>query len=420
MKKLLILWVCLTGIYYAQSQTTLSAGDIAFVGYNSDNGCCLADSFCIVVLKALSTGTQIRFTDIGYDDFLPGFASTGEDEFVWTATAPVGLYQYIVFWNNAGTPMSSTGSCSGSGLSLSSTGDQVIALQGTLASPTSIISGIHMNVGIFFNVTNWDDGSGTGTNNSDLPPGLTNGVNAITFTTEVDNAVYNGPSGGDVATIRANINNSANWFTDNINNVAVPPAVNLPVELISFSASPSGNKITLQWVTASEQNNAGFEIQRSPVVPGAAWERIGFVAGAGNSNEPRYYSFTDNNPSGGASFYYRLKQTDFDGGYKYSAILTASLTGLPGATLMQNSPNPFTRSTAIRFYIPGNTRVKLQVFDMQGREVVTLADKPMTAGYHIIYWQGNNNRGVQAADGIYVYRLTAGSFTATRKMKLLR
>ena len=87
---------------------------------------------------------------------------------------------------------------------------------------------------------------------------------------------------------------------------------------------------------------------------------------------------------------------------------------------MQNSPNPFNPSTSIKFFIPDNSNMSLKIYDMLGREVRTLINGRTPAGYHIVYWNGRDRYGSQAASGIYLYRLTAGDFMETKKMILLK
>ena len=94
----------------------------------------------------------------------------------------------------------------------------------------------------------------------------------------------------------------------------LPPGT-VPVELTSFTASVSGNAVQLNWTTATELNNQGFEIERKSV--NTQWERIGFVAGFGTTTGSKSYSFTDNTTAQG-SYTYRLKQIDFDGTFSYS------------------------------------------------------------------------------------------------------
>ena len=196
------------------------------------------------------------------------------------------------------------------------------------------------------------------------------------------------------------------------------PANTLPVELSSFSASVlSGNSVKLTWRTATEVNNYGFDVERSS---GSSWTKIGFVAGSGNSNSPKDYSFTDNNPMGGSSLSYRLKQINVDGSYQYYDPITVELAVSGDPQLLQNSPNPFNPSTTIKFYIPNTSDVSIKIYDIMGREVATLINKQTTAGYHNVYWNGKNSRGENVASGVYLYRLTAGNFSETKKMNLLK
>ena len=190
-----------------------------------------------------------------------------------------------------------------------------------------------------------------------------------------------------------------------------------PVELTAFSALANGDKVNLKWSTATEVNNYGFDVERSS--GNESWEKIGFVAGHGNSNSPHNYTFTDQ-PTGGMSFSYRLKQIDNDGTYKYYDAITVNLDSPDKPELLQNSPNPFNPSTAIKFYIPNSSDVTIRIYDMLGKEVTTLYNKQTEAGSHIVYWNGRDRYGREAASGVYLYRLTAGSFTETKKMNLLK
>ncbi len=88
--------------------------------------------------------------------------------------------------------------------------------------------------------------------------------------------------------------------------------------------------------------------------------------------------------------------------------------------LSQNYPNPFNPSTTIRYGIPGGTIVELRIFDILGREVRTLVHEYQGAGYHETVWDGTTSRGTEAASGVYYFRLTAGSFSDTRTMLLMR
>ena len=191
----------------------------------------------------------------------------------------------------------------------------------------------------------------------------------------------------------------------------------LPVELSSFTATVSGGAVNLKWSTATEVNNYGFNVERS--TDNKFWTEIGFVAGAGNSSSPKNYSFTDQ-PDGAISFSYRLKQIDVGGAYKYYDPITVSLSGGDKAQLMQNSPNPFNPSTAIKYYVPQAVDVAIAIYDVLGREVTKLVNGQVEAGYHVVYWNGRDRFGNAAASGVYIYRLTAGNFNEIKKMNLLK
>lgn len=93
-------------------------------------------------------------------------------------------------------------------------------------------------------------------------------------------------------------------------------------------------------------------------------------------------------------------------------------------SLSQNYPNPFNPVTTIRVEIPGSegeeVPVRLEVFDLRGRRIRTLIDGSLAPGAHVFSWDGRNDRGEHAASGVYLYRVNAGEYTATRKMVMVK
>jgi hypothetical protein len=83
--------------------------------------------------------------------------------------------------------------------------------------------------------------------------------------------------------------------------------------------------------------------------------------------------------------------------------------------LDQNYPNPFNPSTEIRYQLPENNHVKLQVYDILGNLVTTLVDQQMEAGYHNVIWNANH-----FASGVYFYTLRSGPYVSTKKLMLLK
>ncbi|NLT50467.1 MAG: T9SS type A sorting domain-containing protein, partial [Ignavibacteria bacterium] len=90
-------------------------------------------------------------------------------------------------------------------------------------------------------------------------------------------------------------------------------------------------------------------------------------------------------------------------------------------SLSQNYPNPFNPSTMINYQIPMNSNVNLKIFDILGREVITLVNEHKPAGSYTVEWNGTNSAGKQVGNSVYFYQLKASDgFVETKKMLLLR
>ncbi|MEJ2193594.1 MAG: lectin-like protein [Ignavibacteriaceae bacterium] len=191
----------------------------------------------------------------------------------------------------------------------------------------------------------------------------------------------------------------------------------LPVELISFTATLHGNATTLNWTTVTEQNNSGFEVQRSKFE--SVWEKITFIGGNGTTTQSYNYSYVDNNLTAG-KYLYRLKQIDFDGGFKYSNEIEVEVNVPLTFGLEQNYPNPFNPTTRIQYQIPEvGTRhavsIQLKVYDILGNEIATLVNKEQIPGYYEVQFNGSN-----FPSGVYFYNLQASEFVVTKKMILVK
>jgi len=197
----------------------------------------------------------------------------------------------------------------------------------------------------------------------------------------------------------------------------------LPVELTSFTASVIISSVELKWVTVTEVNNYGFEVERRQsaqrVELSTDWVKVGFVAGAGTSNSPRNYFYTDNNLSAG-SYTYRLKQIDNNGAFTYGTSAEVEIGLMPQAfALLQNYPNPFNPSTSIQYSLEKAGMVSLKVYNLLGQEVATLVNGPLEAGSYSVPF--NTNTGtLSLSSGVYFYRLEAGSFVSTKKLILMK
>ncbi|MCX7877089.1 MAG: T9SS type A sorting domain-containing protein [Ignavibacteria bacterium] len=200
----------------------------------------------------------------------------------------------------------------------------------------------------------------------------------------------------------------------------------LPVEICSFSGLVTSRNVELKWSTCWEINNMGFDIERRDFNKSNSsygeWKKIGFVQGAGTSNEEKHYKFTDAKLLTG-QYQYRLKQIDFNGNHEYYQLNSPSeiIIGTPQtAELYQNYPNPSNPSSKIDFQIPFSGRVTLKVYDISGREVASLLDRELEAGYYSETFNGSS-----LASGVYFYRISvkgteSENFSKTMKLILIK
>ena len=188
----------------------------------------------------------------------------------------------------------------------------------------------------------------------------------------------------------------------------------VPVELTSFNATATSEGVLLNWTTATEINNHGFEIERSE--DATEFYTVAFIQGAGTSTESREYVYTDNvEYEGGEIFYYRLKQVDLDGRVEYSDIVEVEFDIPRDFVLHQNYPNPFNPSTTIKYAVPNTSQVSIKVYDMTGQEVASLVNEMKEAGTYEIKFDARN-----LASGIYIYRMIADNFTSVKKLNVLK
>jgi hypothetical protein len=188
----------------------------------------------------------------------------------------------------------------------------------------------------------------------------------------------------------------------------------LPIELISFTGKVVNNKVELNWQTATEVNNYGFEILRSAQNEFGNWIKIGFVNGCGNSNSPKRYKYIDDNPTGSNKFLYRLKQIDTDGNFDYTDIIEVDI--IPTEfNLSQNYPNPFNFSTRIKFSLPTATGLHLELINLVGESIRTILAGKYEAGFFEVE--------VDLSDlpsGLYFYKLQSDNIVKVKKLMLLK
>ena len=147
-----------------------------------------------------------------------------------------------------------------------------------------------------------------------------------------------------------------------------PGSSTLPVELLSLAAHGNNDHIMVEWATASELNNSGFEILRS--TDGENFENIAWVDGTGTSSDINTYTFKDYNFFPNIRYYYRLKQIDFNGEYEYSDIVSAALKGKDSNLSISLAPNPSFYESTLTIRSSEKGAAALKIFDALGKLVV--------------------------------------------------
>jgi hypothetical protein len=189
----------------------------------------------------------------------------------------------------------------------------------------------------------------------------------------------------------------------------------VPVELVSFYALADQNSVNLNWTTATELNNRGFEVERSIKSQNQLeWVTVGFVEGRGTTTEAQNYNFIDRNIDAG-SYFYRLKQMDFDGTYEYSQRVEVEVLRPLDYALEQNYPNPFNPTTTINYSIPQAGAVRIALYDVLGNELKSIVDTYQDAGRYEVLLDASG-----MANGVYYYRIQSGEFTSTKKLMLMK
>lgn len=316
----------------------LFAQSVALTGLRTDD----PDGFSFVVLRNLSAGEIIYFTDNTYQDATSDFA-TGET--VWTYTVPVSGHAtgvVVRFSVVGGTTTVTAGAGSPgtvsptTGMDLDHNGDGIYAFSASnssdpLASFTEIFSFLRGGSDL------------VQAENPGNDPDCLCSVEFAGFQSKNDNVQYTGSK--DNVTL-PNFIDATNWTAANSSSANNPLSTvgftnlqfggtTFPVEWLHVDAKARGLDVELSWSTASELNNDFFQIERSQ--DGTTFMEVGDIKGAGTSEDAQYYSFTDAHPDHGSN-YYRIRQTDFDGASSFSKVVIVEMKSIPDKVRVY--PNP--------------------------------------------------------------------------------
>jgi len=207
-----------------------------------------------------------------------------------------------------------------------------------------------------------------------------------------------------------------------INALPIEPRSSLSIPL-DIDGSDLNGEFTLSWETEALPEGWEFVLrdnQREEEFDLVELSEINFQISAQKS-VPTQSAGEDLKPGHRVMSPKVMKATSSDPRFTVSiiskqAVTNESSSDLPKTvSLDQNYPNPFNPSTVIRYQLPNNNRVNLQVFDMLGREIATLVDEPKSAGHHSVTFNAEN-----LASGIYIYRLKTGSTVITKQFTLIK
>ena len=191
----------------------------------------------------------------------------------------------------------------------------------------------------------------------------------------------------------------------------------LPVELISFDAVVDGADVLLAWETASELNNAGFEIQGISTDEDVSswWEVMGFVEGHGTTEMPQSYRYRVEDLDPGR-YTFRLKQIDYDGTFEYHPEVEV-LVELPEAYALSAAyPNPFNPQAQFRLSVGQRQHVTVEVYNALGQAVAVLFEGMMEASITRTF----TIDGSALQSGVYLYRVTGKTFSESRTVMLVK
>jgi 6-phosphogluconolactonase (cycloisomerase 2 family) len=258
---------------------------------------------------------------------------------------------------------------------------------------------------------NWwvyDDGVSVLKNNGDgtFAAPVVHGYGVGRGATALCSADFDGDGGNDLA-----VTNSLNSVSILINTRS-----HVATLLQSYHAALTGNSVSVSWALSEVDEDARFSILRAQE---PSW-RFEELTDAPIERDRLSFAFIDAACLPGSSYKYRV-DVEAQGNprrtlFETDVIVTPSLP----ATLYQNFPNPFNPSTEIKYYLPKKSRVVAGIYNVSGKRIAQLVREEQEKGFHVVKWNGIDDRGNAAASGVYFCRLAADKVRISKKIILLR
>ena len=269
---------------------------------------------------------------------------------------------------------------------------------------------------------------------------LTNGESStpqpfnITSVNRKNNGTYTA-AWPDLNTDYGNANFSFSWngsggegvSPNTLNTNENAPDDGLPVDLTSFTVAYDGTAVQLNWATASEVSNLGFEVYRSngngedPALLDS-YRHNEDLQGHGSTTIAHSYSYSDRFIVPGTTYKYQLADVDYNGARTFHAPLEIRVpaageeesAGEDGFQLYPNFPNPFNSGTQFRFRLPAGAAewgtANLVIYNLRGEAVYRKNVRSLPAGNHLLFWDGKRSDGSLLASGVYFYQLQVGNY----------
>jgi hypothetical protein len=204
----------------------------------------------------------------------------------------------------------------------------------------------------------------------------------------------------------------------------------LPVELSAFTATINAqNKVMLMWITESESNCLGYNIYRNNELDLETALNLQVLIEGTNTSQQQSYVYVDQDLNSDGLVHYWLQSLEMDGSSAFYGPLSIEYypnggnqnPALPLVTqLIGAYPNPFNPSTTISYAIDHPCVVRLEVFNSRGQLVRSITENHNQPGFYSKIWDGKSDLGVSVGSGIYLYRMSAGSFSSTKRFIMLK
>ena len=401
-KQIGIILILLASFSPGWGQTTLSSGDLAFVGINSDGD---QDQFAFVLLEGVTSGTTINFTDCGWNHST-GFNTTDvESHIAWSTSNSIaaGTIVVVTTYNGNSIPTASTGTITGDKMLISIAGDQVFAYQGSKTAPV-FIAGISFNQNSFIQPGSDFDGASTSNSTTALPEGLTMELNAVhvyTNTTfaEQDNSRYAGTlTAGTKLALMKELNKRVNWELNDLTAFTLSP---FPKTFTVTASSLVISPITTTIVQSGGNSNVTVT---SNTIWNASSNMTWLTLSASSGMENGSVTLTATANSEGSS---RSATVTFSASGVASKTITITQNGSTTTDLNQLTAESLVISPSIVtdgfFVSAGEKQSQLIILDLSGRIVASqqitgkafINTSSFTSGIYIARLNGLNARFIK-------------------------